>query len=134
MGIKNESSAADRIRNILAESQQFRDECKKHIKRSRGIHKFSVKLTEEIQEFSEEAAILIEEKIMIKEKGLAILKLGYKEKKIDEMSPVYSSIKEEEQVVLEMHERLKIIPIAKENFPLLKLREMFFNLSFISNE
>jgi hypothetical protein len=124
----------EEFERILAESRNFRDECKKTILASKQLCDESYKLTKEIKHTSEEAAVLLEEEIVLKEEALAILKIAQDGKEMNKLSSAYSIVEEKRVDIKNLYEMLSKIKIDETNLPLFELKKKFDKLSFLLNK
>lgn len=117
--------------NILDESRQFFQKCVEVRQQSNQIMNTSSKLINENKHLIEEATILKEEMIAKKCEALSILDLVVDIQGLSKDDPIYYSYEEEQQLVQDMIEDLKLNHIPKEKTALTKLKDHFLALSYI---
>lgn len=127
----HQKNKEEELEKIITESRKFREKCKSNIEISKQLCGASDMLINEIQTLQEDTAVLLEEKIVIKEEMLAILEIATDGKELSKDNPLYFAVRDEIEILKQKYNKLYETHIRETNLPLLKLRDEFFSLTFL---
>jgi hypothetical protein len=121
-------SLIDRVNKVRLESSKFRKACAKSMTKSKILVAVSSRLIDENQEQLEQSMILKEEMIANKCENLSIMEYVRKDKKLNNIHPLYYK---ELRIIEERLAELDKFSISDENKSLQELRKQFLTLSFL---